>query len=281
MNTQTINLTPPINGVQYGISTELIKEGDFYYLQSVTTKNMILKASESKISSNCKKIICSTNPKDLRFPYLQIVCPTCGKREWGVCSNSWHKNVMPSKEQEVETYYKWVEVSKYGLPTKDGYYPVKREDNLNPLNWYIDIAKWNNKPKLWSRVIEWLAPVNANKGIYIQEDMINVAKFATGTYRTEKQIKNYIQSLQPTVKAVRVEMEEIELKYRLSAISKQFNEEDFTKELHKSLEENPNHDVKTFRHQYADKLGIPKYKIKVEASSEHSQGVIKALEVIY
>lgn len=265
MNTQTINLTPPINGVQYGISTELIKEGDFYYLQSVTTKNMILKASEFKISSNCKKIHFSSNPKDLRFPYL----------------------VMPSKEQEVETYYKWVEVSKYGLPTKDGYYPVKREDNLNPLNWYIDIAKWNNKPKLWSRVIEWLAPININPAKYTQEQMekcfiagrnsVFSSKSPTGVIEQQE----YIQSLQPTVKAVRVEMEEIELKYRLSAISKQFNEEDFTKELHKSLEENPNHDVKTFRHQYADKLGIPKYKIKVEASSEHSQGVIKALEVIY
>lgn len=271
MNTQTINLTPPINGVQYGISTELIKEGDFYYLQSVTTKNMILKASESKISSNCKKIICSTNPKDLRFPYLQIVCPTCGKREWGVCSNSWHKNVMPSKEQEVETYYKWVEVSKYGLPTKDGYYPVKREDNLNPLNWYIDIAKWNNKPKLWSRVIEWLAPININPAKYTQEQVIgyqkwwlkqdveyfdntelgDVYKDRKGNTVTDVDLFNkYNQSIQPTPKAVRVEMNNDRERNRNEAMG------------------------------LKDIIYLPD-EIKVETSSEYSQGVIKALEVIY
>ena len=30
MSTQTITLTPPIDGVQYGVSTELIKEGDWH-----------------------------------------------------------------------------------------------------------------------------------------------------------------------------------------------------------------------------------------------------------
>jgi hypothetical protein len=34
-----------------------IKEGDRYYLESISTKNMILKASEHITSSNCKKII--------------------------------------------------------------------------------------------------------------------------------------------------------------------------------------------------------------------------------
>lgn len=37
-----------------------IKEGDYYYLKSVATKNMILKSSEFKTSSNCKKITHST-----------------------------------------------------------------------------------------------------------------------------------------------------------------------------------------------------------------------------
>jgi hypothetical protein len=39
------------------VSDEKIKEGELYYLESVTTNNMILKASESKSSTNCKKII--------------------------------------------------------------------------------------------------------------------------------------------------------------------------------------------------------------------------------
>ena len=46
----------------YITNDEEIKEGDWYFLESVTTKNMVLKANESKISTNCKKIILTTDP---------------------------------------------------------------------------------------------------------------------------------------------------------------------------------------------------------------------------
>lgn len=101
MKNTIITLTPPIDGVQYGVSDELIKVKNWYFYNS----SIDLCKSSGDYYANAKKIICSTNPKDLRFPYLQIVCPTCGKIEWGVCSNSWHKNILPSKEQEVEYYY--------------------------------------------------------------------------------------------------------------------------------------------------------------------------------
>jgi hypothetical protein len=45
----------------YITNDEEIKEGDWYFLESVTTKNMVLKANESKISTNCKKIILTTD----------------------------------------------------------------------------------------------------------------------------------------------------------------------------------------------------------------------------
>lgn len=56
-----------------------IKEGDWYFLGSVTTKNMILKASEYKSSTNCKKVIAHlpiTDSADLKgvplLPPLEI-----------------------------------------------------------------------------------------------------------------------------------------------------------------------------------------------------------------
>jgi hypothetical protein len=48
-----------------------IKESDRYYLESISTKNMILKASEHITSSNCKKIIAHLPLND--SPILQGV----------------------------------------------------------------------------------------------------------------------------------------------------------------------------------------------------------------
>jgi hypothetical protein len=45
-------------------SDKEIKEGDLYFLESVTTKNMILKANESKSSTNCKKVIAQQDQID-------------------------------------------------------------------------------------------------------------------------------------------------------------------------------------------------------------------------
>jgi hypothetical protein len=64
------------------VSDEKIKEGELYYLESVTTNNMILKASESKSSTNCKKIIAHLPLNN--SPYLEGV------------------DVLPPLEDEVE-----------------------------------------------------------------------------------------------------------------------------------------------------------------------------------
>lgn len=191
-----------IEDYYFGISDEPIKEGDFYYLESVTTKNMILKASESKISSNCKKILFSNNPKDTRFPFL----------------------VMPSKEQEVERL-----ALEYTNATRE-------------------------RRALYGTVYSaFKTGFNANKGIYTQEQMekaINMA-FLYAARLGEQAINSVdeiIQSLQPTAKAVRVEMEEI------LATADEYEE------------------AGTVR------IG---YEIKLEKSKEHPQGIVKALEVIY
>ena len=107
------------------------------------------------------------------------------------------------------------------------------------------------------------AGFNANKGKYTQEQMITFAKFwhnaiitnfssAKDIIRSDEDCFNkYIQSLQPTAKAVRVEME-VDLHSLKSSITSKST------------------------------ISISAFSnIKVETSSEHSQGVIKTIEVIY
>ena len=235
---QIIILTPPIDGVQYGISeTEKPKAGDFV---TNPIEKGIYQVDEEPVIGD-KKVICSTNPKDTRFPYLQIVCPTCGKREWGVCSNSWHKTVMPSKEQEIKVgdIVLWHMEKNHTLLTS------------NHKSRFVEVKAINEKG-VWLgggwidfKDIEQL-PTNPAK--YTQEQVkkaITQATIDTARYGGCS-MEEIIESLQPTAKAVRVEM---------------VNEQE-TINYHKDL-------------------WVNNWKIKVETSSEYPQGLVKALEVIY
>lgn len=110
---------------------------------------------------------------------------------------------------------------------------------------------------------------NANPAKYTQEEMVGFMKFfllhkqSELTDKIAKQAKDrelkdmseeifdlYLQSLQPTAKAVRVEMEAIYLRT-----------------------EGEGHSSNSY--------GIYEDRIKVETSSEYPQGFVKALEVIY
>lgn len=252
MNTQTITLTPPIDEVQYGyLETEEIKQADEGYYVYVMTDNVYFtkgihllqpfntvkdhfglfhpdknfeKSSYVVIkidkevqnpkqydNGNCfcnvkyiKKVICSTNPKDTRFPFL----------------------VMP-KEQEVD---------------------------LSFAIWYSGMEKARVQ-SAYKRFVKKTGYINPAK--YTQEQMekaIFQAKLGTQLTVTERYsgedgvdnlTKDILQSIQPTAKAVRVEMEE----------------------------------------SYGDLLpafgGHYIYKLKVEQSTEYSQGIVRAIEVIY
>ena len=202
MNTQIITLTPPIDGVQYGYNDEQIKEGDWMWNQWKGTFEGCFGIAGKTWHKSMKKVICSTNPKDTRFPYL----------------------VMPSKEQEVER--------------------LAEQDRIS-IGWGNDVKN--------IFISGFTRGFNTNPAKYTQEQMekaIFQAKLGTQLTVTERYsgedgvdnlTKDILQSLQPTVKAVRVEME-------VTAIY----------ELENRWE----------------------YGIKVETSSEFKQGIVRAIEVI-
>ena len=206
---QVINLTPPINGVQYGISDEPIKKGDIF-LCPVGDLFEIKQTPMDLHNPEYKKLILSTNPTDIRFPYL----------------------VLPSKEQEDELLLEIYRKSPY------------LDDIL--------CIPVNNATKIQKDALALMKlAYNANPAKYTQEQMIKAIAFGIGRMLKNEgmpdkyELNTFFQSLQPTAKAVRVEMESYE---------------DFIKS-------NP-------------EIG-QLHKIKVETSSEHSQGIVRAIEVIY
>jgi hypothetical protein len=92
----------------YITSDDEIKEGDWYFLESVTTKNMVLKANESKISTNCNKIILTTD-QDLIKDGVQAIDddflewfiknPSCEKVEVRKIGEEWIYNADVPKEE--------------------------------------------------------------------------------------------------------------------------------------------------------------------------------------
>lgn len=238
---QTITLTPPIDGVQYGYNSDEIKVGDYFYWYDPDGDNRFIwkcfgltdnthyhvKYLNNEYpfpegdwnKSYAKKVVLSTNPKDTRFPFL----------------------VMPSKEQEhsmenaiADRQANEEGLARYGKDRRLGFY-----DFIH--GYYLGF--------------------NANKGVYTQEQMEKAVDLAR-----EKQFVNVlgecdkydideiIQSIQPTAKAVRVEMEEV-----------------------------VNMDYKPSFGGGSDGHYNPMYieQIKVETSSEYSQGIVRAIEVIY
>lgn len=207
-----IQLTPPIDGVQYGISTEIIKENDYF----LNSNDIVAYATKEAVKFNAmspksawNKILFSTNPKDTRFPYLPL----------------------PSKEQEVEKLAKEKARKIYG-----------ENEVGNKIVYFYAGACFANKH---------------NPAKYTQEQMEKAIKLAreeecNGGVKYET--FEIIQSLQPTAKAVRVEMEENCLgstfTWKCNCVGGKCENMDG-------------------------------YKIKVETSSEFEQGIVRAIEVIY
>lgn len=203
MKDTIINLTPPIDGVQYGyLETEL--DG---------TKPVV-NISTDRFSSMAvlRNPVFSTNPKDQRFPFLQL----------------------PSKEQEVE----------------------RLNLKLGLLHHYLQDTKDYEGVRLIQEII---AGFNANKGIYTQEQMELAFKAGADLYSRIKHdmdtkgfdFKDFLQSLQPTAKAVRVERE-VDLHSLKSSVTSKST------------------------------ISISAFSnIKVETSSEYPQGIMVAKEVIY
>ena len=218
MKDTIINLTPPIDGVQYGISDEPIKEGDWMWNQWKGTFEGCFGIAGKTWHKSMKKVICSTNPKDLRFPFL----------------------VMPSKEQKVD---------------------------LSFAIWYSGMEKAKVQ-SAYKRFVKETGYINPAK--YTQEQMekaYNHAMWACGDTGHGQSFNEYIQSLQPTVKAVRVEMENNQCDGCIAGIP---------------VDENGSH--RMGQGTYPDFMGCQKNKynkIKIEQSTKHPQGIVRAIEVIY
>ena len=250
MNTQTITLTPPIDGVQYGyLETEL------------DNTKPVVNISTDRFSSMAvlRNPVFSTNPKDTRFPFL----------------------VMPSKEQEV--YQQLEEIAiKYFTPTAEQQKEIEegilfidlgREDNL-----IQDAKEYHYRQGLKHGF-------NANKGIYTQEQLLEFTKWVDDNeipyeggnwikyfdgrdnyLNTTELFEIYLQSLQPTAKAVVVEMEENNCDGCKAGIPvDEYNYHRMGKGIYPD-----------FMICQKDKYN----KIKVEKSTEYSQGIVKAIEVI-
>lgn len=290
MKDTIINLTPPIDGVQYGISDEPIKKGDVF-LCPVGNLFEIKQTPMDLHNPEYKKLILSTNPKDIRFPYLQPPSkedysnwkPVNGEQVWVKVFSNWssgtyigldedkihylirepkeggghifkskeilplnaNPNKLPSKEQEVDKYALLAAKKKYLLSSA-------------------------NEPCITCKdALELMDKCLTNKGIYTQEQMekaIFQAKLGTQLTVTERYsgedgvdnlTKDILQSLQPTAKAVRVEMEE---------------------KCARCYSTNKNECWS------AKECSDGKYdliQIKVEQSTEYSQGIVRAIEVIY
>lgn len=215
MKDTIINLTPPIDGVQYGISTELIKEGD-WHLEDVGKFGGgfdIIKCNHfGDYKGGNKKIHFSTNLKDTRFPYL----------------------VMSSKEQEVERL-----AVKKVAEFKSGFDGLLDKGTLSLLEFFF-IQGFNANPAKYTQEQMEKAIFQAKLGT-----QLTVTERYSGEDGVDNLTNDILQSLQPTAKAVVVEMEESYIE--------------------------------------ADAWGSPviKYKMKVETSSEHSQGIVRVIEVIY
>lgn len=230
MNTQTINLTPTIDGVQYGISDEKQSKDDFIIHTTLLDKVIQCPDEYGSTKEHWSKIICSTNPKDTRFPYL----------------------VMPSKEQEDEQILDSCEeeVNKLVKQVYKG-----KEGNPRDTNDRIGVEKKFRDACNAGVLIGF----NANPAKYTQEQMEKAIEFGFNKCKeygdiTKPEREDFYQSLQPTAKAVRVEMEE------------------------NCLGSTPTWECNCVCGFCEN---IDGYKIKLETSSEHSQGLVKALEVIY
>lgn len=168
MNTQTITLTPPIDGVQYGISDEAINLNDWYVDDTNAIRQSIISQSDSDYwlrRTDYKKVILSTNPKDLRFPYL----------------------VMPSKEQEALIFANTIN---------------PKQDEYSHGRWYGRIEGFNANPAKYTQEQMEKAIENAHAAGVMFSSMRTAQK------DVEVFKKDYFQSLQSIPKAVRVEMEE-------------------------------------------------------------------------
>lgn len=192
MEKQTITLAPPIDGVQYGINQEKIKQGDYVLVDGSIFPVL---NGEFDETLDYPKILFSTNPKDTRFPYL----------------------VMPSKEQEALIFANTIN---------------PKQDEYSHGRWYGRIEGFN-----------------ANPAKYTKEDIMTWYKHVK-THTCQEAFEHLDKSLQPTAKAVRVEMEAIYLRT-----------------------EGEGHSSNSY--------GIYEDRIKVETSSEFKQGIVRAIEVIF
>lgn len=213
MNNTTIQLTPPIDGVQYGYSeTERPKtntiiggfgekgNGDVIWNSMY---NKVFKLS-GDITAYDFKILFSTNPKDLRFPFLQL----------------------PSK--------------------------IKTLDKLAEKSWDEINGQFKDGVNPYAYVLGFVTGHNTNPAKYTQEQMekaINLARCGLFVNNGIKDLgtTEIIQSLQPTAKAVVVEMET----------------------------------VKDFVRGFGGAGSIDIEQIKVEQSTKYPQGVVRGIDVIY
>ena len=220
MKDTIINLTPPIEGVQYGYNSDELKEGSKVWHNKLniilTVKKIegILYSFEEDnqvaLKDYINMVVFCNNPKDIRFPYL----------------------VMPSKEKEVKRLAK----NSIGVPH---YLPVE-----------------SMSFSMMKSYKQFIAGFNANPAKYTQEQMekcwcqaitnMTVDKNNNPNNLIVRDFKDFIQSIQPTAKAVRVEME---------------NKQE-TINYHKDL-------------------WVDNWQIKVEQSTEYPQGIVVVKEVIY
>lgn len=264
---QVINLTPPIDGVQYGYSTtEPIKDGDYGI-----DNNIIFKKDYRIIPPlNSKKVIYSTNPKDIRFPYLVMPSIQIKEQEQifselieklGGFDNDRYKlqgdyfiieknNRLPSKEQEAESVFVIQDQENLIQSVHSSRKEAEKEREVLRIGYAPSVDFYVSEHKI--------AGFNSNPAKYTQEQMEKaiLVAFSVGTRTYIEPLPTFqeartmvYQSLQPTAKAVRVEMEETGWTGDADCLRNAF--------------------------------GVEEFKIKVEQSTEYSQGIVKALEVIY
>ncbi len=187
MKDTIINLTPPIDGVQYGI-VDKPNEGEWAYCEHWQPEIQRFSYLGS-LAGECKKVILSTNPKDTRFPYL----------------------VMPSKEQELKALMnKWVMNADNHLWVLDFYKEASKgkEYTQEQMENAIDMARENesdNRPTYGdAEIIQSLQPIAKAVRVEMEESYVEADAWGSPVIKYKIKVEQSPEYPQGVVKALEV-----------------------------------------------------------------------------
>lgn len=168
MKDTIINLTPPIDGVQYGYNSDEIKHGDWCWYA-----NKVLQAYNDTVpyaNSHSKKVILSTNPKDTRFPFLQLPSK---EQEVEKLANDWYKSVLQRTGLDLTPNRRSLNGFIAGFNANKGYTQEQMEKAIDQtLSLWINRTQGKLVSEITNEVLQFIQPTPKTVRVEMELEII-------------------------------------------------------------------------------------------------------------